>query len=377
MGERDRNQYDDRDDHRFENRDESRERGSGTRDWGSRDDRHYYGNQRNQDDRSYYSASRNNQDDRNYSSGQRNQEERDYGARYTGSEGRRYATDYTGYSNAGSSYAAGDRNRDWERNWERARRNDYGQHDYDGRYGSLGSDRDRSSFNYGGGPYAERARPFGFDRNYARNSLGGYGEGLYEGSEWSRLPTQERYGQRDWVERAYNRGPSEGFRGGYGGEGYRGLHSQDSYQGQGYGDRDDSWSQQLRDAGQQVVRRVKRAFRGPKGYKRSDERIREDVSDKLAQQYKLDPSEIEVAVANGDVTLTGTVQSRHEKFLAEELTDDVSGVNEVHNHLRVRREQSQSQTQSSYATGTSTDTSSTVGNQNQSAADAARNRRTA
>jgi osmotically-inducible protein OsmY len=86
---------------------------------------------------------------------------------------------------------------------------------------------------------------------------------------------------------------------------------------------------------------VKRAFRGPKNYKRSDERIHEDVSDRLAHQDDVDPSDIEVAVSSGEVTLTGTVQTRREKFLAEEIADDVGGVTEVHNLLRVRREGAQ------------------------------------
>jgi hyperosmotically inducible periplasmic protein len=81
---------------------------------------------------------------------------------------------------------------------------------------------------------------------------------------------------------------------------------------------------------------VKRAFRGPKGYKRSDARILEDVSDRLAEQSELDPSDIEVSVTNGEVTLRGFVSARWEKFRAEELADHVSGVSEVHNQLRLR-----------------------------------------
>lgn len=46
-----------------------------------------------------------------------------------------------------------------------------------------------------------------------------------------------------------------------------------------------------------------------------------------------------MTVNNGEVTLTGLVNSRQEKFVIEEITDDVSGVNEVHNQVRVRREQ--------------------------------------
>lgn len=118
----------------------------------------------------------------------------------------------------------------------------------------------------------------------------------------------------------------------------RGQHRPRDYYREDVGDERHDWGQQLREAGQEMVRKVKRAFRGPKGYKRSDERIREDVSDRLSEQDSFDPSEIEVAVANGEVTLTGSVRHRHEKFLAEEISDDVSGVTDVHNQLRVRPE---------------------------------------
>jgi hypothetical protein len=101
----------------------------------------------------------------------------------------------------------------------------------------------------------------------------------------------------------------------------------------------DSFSQQVREAGQRIAQKVKRVFRGPKGYKRSDERIREDVSDRLGEHAYLDCTEIEVTVSQGEVTLIGVVHSRQEKFLAEEIADDVSGVNDVHNQLRVKRDQ--------------------------------------
>ncbi|HKU37134.1 MAG TPA: BON domain-containing protein, partial [Polyangiales bacterium] len=78
--------------------------------------------------------------------------------------------------------------------------------------------------------------------------------------------------------------------------------------------------------------------RGPKGYKRSDDRIREDVCDRLSQSWDLDASEVEVTVSNGEVTLTGTINDRDQKFRAESIADAVGGVNEVHNQLRVRRE---------------------------------------
>jgi osmotically-inducible protein OsmY len=80
------------------------------------------------------------------------------------------------------------------------------------------------------------------------------------------------------------------------------------------------------------------AGKGPKGYSRSDERIREDVCDCLTDDPHLDASSIEVKVKNGEVTLSGTVDSRHAKRHAEELIDRVSGVKDVQNSLRVQQE---------------------------------------
>jgi osmotically-inducible protein OsmY len=76
--------------------------------------------------------------------------------------------------------------------------------------------------------------------------------------------------------------------------------------------------------------------RGPRGYRRSDERIREDVSERLCQHGQLDASDIDVQVVEGEVTLTGSVPTRQAKRLAEDLCD-VSGVREVHNQLRTRQ----------------------------------------
>jgi osmotically-inducible protein OsmY len=77
--------------------------------------------------------------------------------------------------------------------------------------------------------------------------------------------------------------------------------------------------------------------RGPKGYRRSDERIREDVSDRLTDDHHLDASDIEVSVSGGEVTLSGTVESRFAKRHAEDLADSVSGVTHVQNNLRMRQ----------------------------------------
>ena len=83
------------------------------------------------------------------------------------------------------------------------------------------------------------------------------------------------------------------------------------------------------------VREGNHRGRGPKGYRRSDERIKEDVSDRLAEHAYLDASDIEVAVKEGEVTLSGTVTHRRDKRAAEDLAEDVSGVKNVQNNLRV------------------------------------------
>ncbi len=73
---------------------------------------------------------------------------------------------------------------------------------------------------------------------------------------------------------------------------------------------------------------------GPRSYKRSDERIREDINDRLTDHAYLDASEIEVEVSEGNVTLTGSVINRYAKRMAEDIADNISGVKNVENRLR-------------------------------------------
>ncbi|MGH7793944.1 MAG: BON domain-containing protein [Candidatus Binatia bacterium] len=77
------------------------------------------------------------------------------------------------------------------------------------------------------------------------------------------------------------------------------------------------------------------AGRGPKGYRRSDDRILEEVCERLTDHPSIDATEIDVTVADGDVTLTGRVESRTVKHLTENMVETVSGVKEVHNQLRI------------------------------------------
>lgn len=93
--------------------------------------------------------------------------------------------------------------------------------------------------------------------------------------------------------------------------------------------------------------------RGPKNYKRSDERIQEDVNERLTRHPDIDASDIEVSVSDGVVTLSGTVDNRRAKHLAEDVAESVSGVKDVNNQIRVNRDQI-TQMGASSTTGTTT-----------------------
>jgi hypothetical protein len=77
--------------------------------------------------------------------------------------------------------------------------------------------------------------------------------------------------------------------------------------------------------------------RGPKGYRRSDEHIHDEVCGRLTDDPYVDASGIEVSVSNGEVTLGGTVDSRNARRRAEDLAEQVSGVSHVQNNLRPRQ----------------------------------------
>jgi BON domain len=77
--------------------------------------------------------------------------------------------------------------------------------------------------------------------------------------------------------------------------------------------------------------------RGPRAYHRSDARIREDVCDALTDDPWVDPTDVEVRVADGEVTLIGTVESRNQKRRAEDVAARVHGATDVINEIRIRR----------------------------------------
>jgi hypothetical protein len=152
---------------------------------------------------------------------------------------------------------------------------------------------------------------------------------------------------RDWDER--NRG--EFSAGPFGGRGeLGGYYARDTHRGLGddyardrgwsgggghedYGrdPRDDRWG----GAGPYGETRPTFRGRGPKNWRRSDERIREVVNELLTDHDGIDATDVEVTVSEGEVTLEGMVGSRWQKRLAEDIAASCNGVRDVHNRLRV------------------------------------------
>jgi len=190
---------------------------------------------------------------------------------------------------------------------------------------------------------AERQRDYGMD--------GGYG------ASGSRYP---RMGRSDWTTddlgyygdlsdrgygddtRRYARGAGRGYypsdnpsyRGGYG----RTERNRDRDEERGFMDRAGDEVASWFGDDEAARRREMDSHRGkgPRGYRRSDSRILEDVNDRLSDDGSVDASDIEVTVKDGEVTLSGHVTDRWEKRRAEDCADDVSGVTHVQNNLRVR-----------------------------------------
>ncbi len=80
------------------------------------------------------------------------------------------------------------------------------------------------------------------------------------------------------------------------------------------------------------------AGKGPRGWGRSDERVRDDVCERIARAGWIDASDVEVEVRDGEVRLSGTVMGRDEKRAIADIAEEARGVRDVLNRLRVRRE---------------------------------------
>jgi hypothetical protein len=158
-------------------------------------------------------------------------------------------------------------------------------------------------------------RPRGFERPWGR-SQGGYSDlhGGYEGGS--------EFGEA---------GPRE-----FGAFSEKGPHEYDRDFGRGA---PQGWREHGRFAG-----------RGPKGYRRSDERIHEEVCELLTADPDIDAGEMTVSVRNGEVNLEGSVDSRWAKRHAEDVIERVPGVHQVHNRLQVRRGEQSGRQEGEHAT---------------------------
>ncbi|WP_437692964.1 BON domain-containing protein [Sorangium sp. So ce176] len=213
----------------------------------------------------------------------------------------------------------------------------YGDHGREPERGFSGYGRDE---NRGYGRDYGREPERGYGRDYGREPERGYGR------DYGREPERGFGGYGREPERGYGRDygrePERGF-GGYGREPERGWgRDQDRGFGQGF-------VRDVRDAGRSAMQSVSGALssagdrvrsalgRGPKGYRRSDSRILEDICEMLADRDDIDAGEVTVRVQDCEVTLEGTVNERHHKRIIEQIAESARGVEDVHNQIRVQR----------------------------------------
>src|SRR5262245_63979312 len=195
--------------------------------------------------------------------------------------------------------------------------------DYEEPY-QRGYGGEQQRYGYGrSGYYGEPYRRGHRGRQYGE-PYGAYDYGRYEYGERAREPYYQRGYEVEYREPYYRGGRRRGAE-------ERGFFER-------AGDEIKSWfgdEEAERRRRVDEVRRGTYAGRGPRGYRRSDERIREDINDNLTDDWYIDASDIEVTVNNGMVTLTGHVDSRGAKRRAEDIVECVSGGTDVSNQLLV------------------------------------------
>jgi hypothetical protein len=241
------------------------------------------------------------------------------------------------------------RNQSQPSDWRRSR-GDYGSQQYrsrqdddESRYSSADDD------DYGSpGSYGDSGNRIENFSGYGNFGQGNYGQPLYRGNTYQERSDQDRYGQGNsygsdqgsYGQSNYSYGqPNYGQPGReYGSSGPsdygRSGWSEPYAEGQQYGNRD--WRNEqsgYRSQGSQGMHRGK----GPKGYQRSDERIKELICERLSDDPEIDASEITVNVQGGKVMLEGSVDSRRTKNAAEDIAEQF-GSQEVQNNLRVSRQ---------------------------------------
>ena len=210
--------------------------------------------------------------------------------------------------------------------------NEYEDRSWRQPYGGSSYNPSREGYRHQGGgasyyPVQGESRFYGSNSGYA----GSYGSRPHGNEQYG-------YGQSD-----YRRGSEHDYRGDFksasrSDEGYsnwnQGNRNQGSRSGPSttspdFGDR--WWGGSASGSSSQ-----QRYGKGPKGYRRSDDRLRDEISDQMMAQA-LNADDIEVSVSNGEVTLTGSVCCRSDKFAAEQIAERVMGVSDVINQLRVKK----------------------------------------
>jgi osmotically-inducible protein OsmY len=189
-----------------------------------------------------------------------------------------------------------------------------------------------------------------WQQNQREDEYGGqWSRGQHRQDEWDDRTESERWqgGEHHWgnAPRDWGRG-NEGWQagrgGGWQGERYAGGSQAERFGG---GRRDQlneryshlggrGWYEGYTDA---MHREGPYSGRGPRNYKRADNRIEEDINDRLTEHSMVDATDIELTVQNGEVTLRGHVADRESKRLAEDIAESVSGVKEINNQIRIRQ----------------------------------------
>lgn len=98
-----------------------------------------------------------------------------------------------------------------------------------------------------------------------------------------------------------------------------------------------TFSQSSRKSFEHDLHHENHAGKGPRGYKRSDEKIKEEASELLMNDHDLDASDIEIELQDRCLILKGEVISRRDKRLAEDLVENISGIDDVQNQLRIKK----------------------------------------
>jgi hypothetical protein len=76
--------------------------------------------------------------------------------------------------------------------------------------------------------------------------------------------------------------------------------------------------------------------RGPKGYVRSDRRLREIICEYLTDDPNIDASDISVEVEDQQVRLSGNIEDKEAKQEVEAIVERIGGVKGIDNRLRAK-----------------------------------------